>query len=102
MEPLSYPERRFPADSWASADRQPLIDIDDVHTLAQGIVDTIRIPFSSSISTFVSSLQTALFVRRSGWLVKILRIVRFARWATGSGIFPRFGSCWKILRRCTP
>jgi chemotaxis protein methyltransferase CheR len=28
----------------ASANRQPLIDIDDVHTLAQGIVDTIRDP----------------------------------------------------------
>ena len=46
MEPLIYRERRPPADPLASADRQPLIDIDidDVHTLAQGIVDTIRDP----------------------------------------------------------
>ena len=44
METLNYPERRLPADSLASANRQPLIDIDDVHTLAQGIVDTIRDP----------------------------------------------------------
>jgi hypothetical protein len=52
----------------ASANRQPLIDIDidDVHTLTQGIVDRSGIRFSSSISTFVSLLQTALFVRRSG------------------------------------
>ena len=44
MEPLNYRERRPPADSLASANRQPVIDIDDVHTLAQGIVDTIRDP----------------------------------------------------------
>src|ERR1700729_1299364 len=44
METLNYPERRLPADSLASANRQPLIDIDDVHSLAQGIVDTIRDP----------------------------------------------------------
>ena len=46
MEPLNYRERRPPADSSASSNRQPLIDIDidDVHTLAQGIVDTIRDP----------------------------------------------------------
>jgi|SRR6478736_5651050 hypothetical protein len=44
METLNYPERRLPADSLASANRQPLIYIDDVHTLAQGIVDTIRDP----------------------------------------------------------
>ena len=44
METLNY--RDPPADSLASANRQPLIDIDidDVHTLAQGIVDTIRDP----------------------------------------------------------
>ena len=47
MEPLNYRERRPPADSLASSNRQPLIDIDfdDVHTLAQGIVDAIRILF---------------------------------------------------------
>ena len=28
----------------AAANRQSLIDIDDVHTLAQGIVDTIQVP----------------------------------------------------------
>ena len=44
MEPLIYRERRPPADSLASANRQLVIDIDDVHTLAQGIVDTIRDP----------------------------------------------------------
>src|ERR1700735_4591598 len=44
METLNYPERRLPADSLASANRQPLIDIDDAHTLAQEIVDTIRDP----------------------------------------------------------
>ena len=46
MEPLNYRERRPPADSLASSNRQPLIDIDfdDVHTLAQGIVDAIRDP----------------------------------------------------------
>ena len=32
------------ADSLAAANRQSLIDIDDVHTLAQGIVDTIQVP----------------------------------------------------------
>src|SRR6202040_3661192 len=44
METLNY--RDPPADSLASANRQPLIDIDidDVHTLAQGIMDTIRDP----------------------------------------------------------
>src|SRR5580704_18173455 len=46
MEPLNYRERRPPADSLASSNRQPLIDIDidDVHTLVQGIVDTIPDP----------------------------------------------------------
>ena len=44
METLNYRERRPPADSLASANRQPLIDIDDAHTLAQAIVDTIRDP----------------------------------------------------------
>ena len=44
MEPLIYRERRPPADSLASANRQLVIDIDDVHTLAEGIVDTIRDP----------------------------------------------------------
>jgi PAS domain S-box-containing protein len=44
MEPLNYRERRPPADSLAAANSQPLIDIDDVHTLAQGIVDTIQVP----------------------------------------------------------
>jgi PAS domain S-box-containing protein len=44
MEPLNYRERRPPADSLAAATRQSLIDIDDVHTLAQGIVDTIQVP----------------------------------------------------------
>ena len=44
MEPLIYRERRPPADSLASANRKLVIDIDDVHTLAQGIVDTIRDP----------------------------------------------------------
>ena len=44
MEPLIYRERRPPADPLASANRQLAIDIDDVHTLAQGIVDTIRNP----------------------------------------------------------
>ena len=44
MEPLIYRERPLPADSLAAANRQRLIDIDDVHTLAQGIVDTIRDP----------------------------------------------------------
>ena len=44
MEPLNYREHRPPAGSLASANRQLVIDIDDVHTLAQGIVDTIRDP----------------------------------------------------------
>ena len=49
MEPLIYRERRPPAaDALASANRQLVIDvdidIDGVHTLAQGIVDTIRNP----------------------------------------------------------
>jgi PAS domain S-box-containing protein len=44
METLNDPERRLPADFLASANRQPLIEIDDVHTVAQGIVDTIRDP----------------------------------------------------------
>src|ERR1700730_1865076 len=44
MEPLSYRERRSPADSLASANWQLLIDIDYVHTLVEGIVDTIRDP----------------------------------------------------------
>ena len=45
MEPLIYRERRPPANSLALANRKLVIDIDDVHTLAQGIVDTIRDPF---------------------------------------------------------
>ena len=44
MKTLNYRERRPPAGSLASANRQLLIDIDDVQTLAQGIVDTIRDP----------------------------------------------------------
>ena len=44
MQPLNYRERRPPAGSFASANRQLLIEIDGVHTLAQGIVDTIRDP----------------------------------------------------------
>jgi PAS domain S-box-containing protein len=44
MEPLNYRERRLPVDFLAAANRQRLIDMDDVHTLAQGIVDTIRDP----------------------------------------------------------
>ena len=44
LEPSIYRERRPPADFLASANRQLVIDIDDVHTLAQGIVDTIRDP----------------------------------------------------------
>ena len=46
METLNYRERQPRADTLASANRQPVIDIDidDVHTLAQGIVDTIRDP----------------------------------------------------------
>ena len=66
MEPLNYRERRPPADSLAAANRQLVIDIDDVHTFAQGIVDTIRDPLLSWIRICVSSAQTALFVRRSG------------------------------------
>jgi PAS domain-containing protein len=44
METLNYRERRPPAGSLASANSPRLIDIDDVHTLAQGIVDAIRHP----------------------------------------------------------
>jgi two-component sensor histidine kinase len=44
METLNYRERRPPAGSLASANSPQLIDIDDVHTLAQGIVDAIRHP----------------------------------------------------------
>ena len=46
MEPLIYRERGPPADPLAPANRQLVIDvdIDDVHTLARGIVDTIRNP----------------------------------------------------------
>ena len=46
MEPLIYRERGPPADPLAPANRQLVIDIDidDVHTLAQGIVDTIGHP----------------------------------------------------------
>ena len=44
METLNYRERRAPADAFASTNRQRVIDIDDVHTLAEGIVDTIRDP----------------------------------------------------------
>jgi PAS domain S-box-containing protein len=44
MEPLSDRERYPPVDRLASSNRQPLIDIDDEHTLAQGIVDAIRDP----------------------------------------------------------
>jgi hypothetical protein len=44
METLNYRERRPPADSLASASMRPVIDIDDVDTLAQGIVDAIHVP----------------------------------------------------------
>jgi two-component sensor histidine kinase len=44
MAPLSDRERHPPVDRLASSNRQPLIDIDDEHTLAQGIVDAIRDP----------------------------------------------------------
>ena len=44
MQTLNYRERRPPVGSLASANRQLLIDIDDVRPLAQGIVDTIRDP----------------------------------------------------------
>ena len=44
MKTLNYRERRPPAGPLASANRQLLIEIDDVQTLAQGIVDTIRDP----------------------------------------------------------
>jgi PAS domain S-box-containing protein len=44
MKPLNHRERHPPADRLASSNRQPLIDIDDVHTLAQGIVDAIHDP----------------------------------------------------------
>lgn len=44
MEPLSDLERYPPVDRLASSNRQPLIDIDDEHTLARGIVDAIRDP----------------------------------------------------------
>ena len=65
MERLNYRERRPPADSLASANRRPVFDIDDVDTLAQGIVESM-FPFSSSIRICVLKPQTALFVRRSG------------------------------------
>jgi PAS domain S-box-containing protein len=42
METLNYRESR--SDALASTNRQPLIDIDRVRTLAQEIVDTIRDP----------------------------------------------------------
>ena len=44
MERLNYREHRPPADSLALANRRPVFDIDDVDTLAQGIVDTIHVP----------------------------------------------------------
>jgi PAS domain S-box-containing protein len=44
MEPLNHRERHPFADRMASSSRQPLIDIDDVHTVAQGIVDAIHDP----------------------------------------------------------
>ena len=44
MEPLIYRERRPPADPLANRQLVIDVDIDDVHTLAQGIVDTIRNP----------------------------------------------------------
>ena len=44
MEPLKHRVRHPPADRLASSNRQPFINKDDVHTLAQGIVDTIRVP----------------------------------------------------------
>jgi PAS domain S-box-containing protein len=44
MEPLNHRERHPPADRMAWSNRQPLIDIDDVHTLAQRIVDAIHDP----------------------------------------------------------
>ena len=50
----------------ASANRQLLIEIDDVQTLAQGLWIPSAIRFWSSTRICVSSLQTALFIRRSG------------------------------------
>jgi hypothetical protein len=44
MKPLNRRERYPPADRLASSNRQPFIDSDDVHTLAQGMVDAIRDP----------------------------------------------------------
>jgi PAS domain S-box-containing protein len=44
MDPLNHREHHPPADRLASSNRQPLIDIDDVHTLAQGVVDAIHHP----------------------------------------------------------
>jgi chemotaxis protein methyltransferase CheR len=44
MEPSNDLQRRPPANSLASANSQPFIDNDDMRTLAQGIVDTIRDP----------------------------------------------------------
>ena len=44
MKTLNYREHRSPVGSLALANRQLLIDIDDVDPLAQGIVDTIRDP----------------------------------------------------------
>jgi two-component sensor histidine kinase len=48
METLTYRERRPSADSLASVNMRPVIDIDididDVDTLAQGIVDAIHVP----------------------------------------------------------
>ena len=66
MEPLIYRERRPPANSLASANRQLVIDIDDVHTLAEGIVDTIRDPVLVLDQHLRVVTATALFVRRSG------------------------------------
>ena len=44
METPNWLERPFPADTLASPNRQPIMDIDDGRALAQAIVDTIREP----------------------------------------------------------
>src|SRR6476646_5849370 len=102
MGTLNYPEHRLPADSLASANRQPLIYIDDVHTLAQGIVDTIRDPLLvldqhlRVVSANRAFCQTFRITRQNVEDRPVYALV------TGSGIFPRFGSYWKISRHSTP
>ena len=95
METLNYRERRPPADSLAAANRQPVINIEDrgydpgsPSRPGSGFACRQRKP------RFLSDVQDEL--------VKTLRIMRFTRWATGSGISPRFVSCWKISRLTTP